>query len=335
MAYEPLVSIIVLNYNGERWLSSCLESIQAQTYQPIETIVVDNASSDGSMGLVATRFPHARILRLSTNLGYTGANNQAASIATGELLLFLNNDTRVESNAIAKLVAAIDRDGGAGLVLPNITDYENTAKGSCGVGVDKLAYPQAPKDGEPAFYADGAALFIRREVFDQLGRFDDDYFIFAEDVDLSWRARLSGYAIAAASSAIVCHYGGGVVTGGHLQGKRFSTTPWRRYMGERNRLTNLLKNYEADTLAWILPCYIAVTGAAMVALAAAGRWELALAYPRAYRWNVRQLARTLRKRAAVQSQRVVPDAEIMRQMLKGSVEFALLRSHGLPRLAAG
>lgn len=335
MRSEPLVSIIVLNYNGERWLSSCLESVQAQTYQRIETIVVDNASSDGSVGLVATRFPGARLLRLSTNLGYTGANNRAASIATGELLLFLNNDTRVDSNAVAELVAAIDRDGGAALVAPCITDYEGTAAGSCGVGIDKLAYPRAPKDGEPAFYADGAALLIRREVFYRLGGFDDDYFMFAEDVDLSWRARLSGYTIAAAASAVVYHYGGGVATGGRVRGKRFSTTPWRRYMGERNRLTNLLKNYETGTLAWILPCYLAVSGAAMLALAATGRWQLALAYPRAYRWNVRQLASTLRKRAIVQRQRVVSDREIMVHMLKGSVEFALLRSHGLPNLAAG
>jgi len=332
MVTNPLVSIIVPNYNGLRWLGPCLTTITAQTYQPIEIIVVDNASTDASCEFIRANFPGVRILRLPQNCGYAGANNHAARAARGDFLLFLNNDTKLAPNAVAELVTALLRDPKAAIAAPRITDYDGTAPGTCGMSLDIFGYPYAPAAGESLFYADGAAFLIRHDVFEALGGFDEDYFLFYEDMDLSWRTWLAGYTIIPVSTALVNHYGSGSAPGGRIKEGTFATTPQRRYLGERNRLTNLLKNFGFRTLIWILPCYIAMTAAAALLLAATGRWQLALAYPKAYWWNVTHLRRTMYKRSGVQQSRKVPDREIMSRMHKGSAEFALLQSRGLPRV---
>lgn len=331
MATTPLVSIVILNYNGLRWLGPCLTTVIAQTYQPIETIVVDNASTDASCEFIRANFPGVRLLRLPQNEGYAGANNQAARVAQGEFLFFLNNDTKLAPNAVAELVTTLLRDPHAAIAAPRITDYEGTARGACGMGLDIFGYPYSPAPGEPYFYADGAAFLMRRDVFEALGGFDEDYFIFHEEVDLSWRTWLTGYTVLSVPTALVYHYSGGSVPGGYVR-STFVTTPWRRYLGERNRLTTLLKNYGLRTLIWILPCYMTMTAAAMLLLAVTGRWQLALSYPRAYWWNLTHLRRTLYKRSSIQQSRKVSDKEIMSRMLKKSAEFTLLRSYGLPKI---
>ena len=330
---EPLVSIVIPNRDGNAWLPACLRSIGEQTHPAIETLIVDNGSRARPDEVPEARAERVRCLELGSNHGYGGAANAGAAAAAGDVLFFLNNDTVLAPDAVTALVRAL-AETGAALVAPRIVDYDGRGRGSCGMALDVFGYPRGRRDGDPLFYADGAAFAIRRDAFEGLGGFDASYFLFYEDADLSWRAWLAGYSVAAAPEAVVRHYGGGSLEGGHPHGTGIRTQPSRRYLGERNRLRNLLKNYAGHTLVWALPGYLAITVAAMVTLAATRRWRLAAAYPRAYAANVAGLRDTLRKRRAVQAQRRIGDRAILARMFKGSEELVLLRGSGVPHVLA-
>ena len=188
MVENPLVSIIVVNWNGQKWLKSCFQSIEKQTYKNTEIILIDNASTDNSINYTKNH-SFIKIIQNEHNLGYSGANNKAAKAAKGQLLFFLNNDTKLECDCIEKLVNAIQKDENVGAYAPKIMDYEGKTRISLGVGCDIFGYPHS-YTGDNLFYADGAALFIKKDIFDEIGGFDERYFIFYEDVDLSWRLQL-------------------------------------------------------------------------------------------------------------------------------------------------
>jgi GT2 family glycosyltransferase len=247
---QPLVSVIVLNYNGARWLERCLNSLRAQTiFDQVEVILADNVSSDGSERLgkqIVEGWPRGVFIQHSANLGYCEGNNRAAEAANGQYLLFLNNDTWLEPPCLEQLLAEVQRTG-AGAAAPLILNYDDDSfqsLGAFGFDLFGLASTRAyATQTREVLMPEGCAYLIQRELFQALGRFDPEFFMFADEFDLSWRVWLSGHQAVAVPSAKLHHRGAAQVNpAGSGAAVEFRTSDTKRFYANRNSLLVLLKN---------------------------------------------------------------------------------------------
>jgi GT2 family glycosyltransferase/glycosyltransferase involved in cell wall biosynthesis len=252
---EPTVSVIVVSWNGREHLSDCFSSILASEYprERIEVICVDNGSTDGSSDFVAQQFPDVRIVSLPENQGFTGGTRAGVEAASGDVLVFLNNDMRVEPDAIGQLIAAagmpnvcaaarvLSWDGGQIDFVRGTLNFE-------GLGFQEhYARPNLPELAASAdtFFPNGGAFAVTREAYAASGGFDASFFAYYDDVDLGWRLRLLACEIRTVGDAIVYHRHGATSS-------RFPDGQ-KRYLMERNALWTIAKNYGGETLARALP----------------------------------------------------------------------------------
>ncbi len=331
-------SVIVITYNGRHHLDACFSSLEKQTVDAYETILIDNGSQDDSADFVRRKFPRVTVIQSETNLGFAGGNNLAAKAATGDVLVFLNDDTEVDPHWIERLLTPFDSDPRvaiSGCKMIDFFDRDVEIRVLCdlfGSAINR-GVPRTPNsDGyEDVFYVPGFALAIRRSVFREVGGFDDSYFMFAEDIDLDWRVLLAGYRMVAVRNAVVYHKFGGSVPGAQIvvaEARPFRTALWKRELGEKNLITTLLKNYSAWNLAWVMPSYLSVYLLELLFFAAKRRPDVVRAYGRAFVSNVRALRRTLSVRQRIQATRKVPDRLIIRQTRLGSVKVLQAQKTG-------
>ena len=326
------VSIIIINWNGKRFLENCIDSIKASDLDRshYEIIVADNLSSDNSVILIKERYPWVRLIEFKDNYGFCKGNNQAALLARGEYLFFLNNDTRIEPYTIRKMLERIEGDEKIAICGCKILNYNGTKTFHTGIGIDFLGWPVLNKR---LFYVEGSALMIRKSVFDLLGGFDEDYFMFHEDVDLCWRTRLLGYRTEAVDDAIVYHFMGASAGGGEADKKGdFRTTTFRRYHSEKNTINTLIKNYSFVSLILIMPLYFFVSLSECAIFFFLGKFNVVKAYLNAYKWNIENMGRTFSKRMEVQKNRKVSDIEILSHMYKSFGKLLTLKEFGLPKV---
>jgi hypothetical protein len=268
----PDVSVIVLNHNGRPWLQGCLDALAAQREAPpFEIIVVDNASADGSAAFVRANFPNVRVHEAGGNLGFAGGNNAGARSARGRVLVFLNNDTLVEPDWLAHLVGALDARPDYGLASSRIVFLDDPGRvDSAGDGyllaggAYKHGYGQRVEgftESREVFGACGAGLAIRRALFEALGGFDESFFIFYEDVDLSYRAQLIGARCWYAADAIVRHAGSGTM------GRQSVNSV---FYGQRNLEWTWLKNTPGSLLLRTLPAHAIYSTAGLLYYARQG-----------------------------------------------------------------
>lgn len=220
-------SVIIPNWNGLALLRPCLDTLHQQTLDAFEVIVVDNASSDDSVAVLQRDYPEVRTIALSENLGYSGGCNAGIREARGEIVVLLNNDIEAEPDWLAELVAALDRHPEAGFAASRMmihTDRQRlNAAGDIyrrngtpdSRGVCEIYGP--PYDEETlVFGACGGAAAYRTAMLDEIGLLDERFFMYCEDVDLSWRAQLAGYRCVYAPKAVVYHHmsatGGGALS---------------------------------------------------------------------------------------------------------------------------
>jgi len=313
---QPMLSVIIPNWNGAQHLPTCLEALRCQTYRRLEVILVDNASTDGSVGLVKTGYPDVHVLTLDRNLGLTGGINRGIQVARGELIASLNNDTEVAPTWAEELVRALLAHPDAGMAASKMLlfdrrDVLHSAGDACGVdgipinrGVWQRDEGQFDHD-EYIWGACGGAATYRRAMLEDIGLFDEDLFMYCEDVDLNWRAQLAGYACVFVPRAVVYH--------------RLSATgggPIASFYTGRNTLWVLAKDYPGDLWRrhWraILKAQLAITRDALKAW----RGEAARARLQGQLAGLLGLPRWLRKRPAVQAKRRVPVDAIERQLSK-------------------
>jgi GT2 family glycosyltransferase len=310
----PDVSVIVLNYNGRQWLGPCLIATRTQLAGRGELIFVDNASTDGSIELVRERFPDVRLLALDRNLGFAGGNNAGARIATGRYLAFLNNDTVPQAGWLDALKAPFEGNPVVALTTsrivylhdPSIIDSAGDGYLRAGGAFKRFhggAFGLGDDSGE-VFGACGAACMIRRDVFVELGGFDEDFFMVYEDVDLSYRARLRGHRCMYAADAIVHHAGSGTL-------RRSSAAAV--FYGQRNLEWTYLKNTPWSLLLKSLPSHVAYDAAALLKYTSGG---LLAPYLKGKWAALKGLPSLLRKRAAVQSGRVAQARDLWQAMDK-------------------
>jgi len=269
----PVVSVVVLNYNSAAWLDRCLASLAAQTMAcQIEVIVADNASTDASDLLAADLLrdkPGWRMLRYRKNLGYCGGNNGAARRAQGQFLLFLNTDTWLEPDCLERLMTEV-RAAGAVAATPLVMEYrDDTLQSSGELGFDLFGLPCGP-DGwvgqQEVLIANGPALFVDAAWFRKLGGFDPQFFMYADEYDLCWRAWVAGGKVILAPSARLHHRGSAAVNpagGQRMLENRTSDT--KRFYANRNVLLVLLKNSQ-HLLLLMIPLQLGMLAVEAVAM---------------------------------------------------------------------
>lgn len=244
----PRVSVIIPTYNGLALLRPCLDALRRQTYRDFEVLVVDNASSDGTVETLRRDYPEVRILALSTNGGYTMGCNVGIRAARGDLLVMLNNDTEAETNWLSALVDALERYPEAGSAASRMMIYGDRTKiHSAGDLYRVNGIPDSrgvwqpygpPFDQERlVFGACGGAAMYRRAMIEEIGGFEERFFMYCEDIDLAWRAQLAGWKCVYVPEAVIYHHLS--ATGG---GKLASY-----YVG-RNTLWVIARNYPTPLL---------------------------------------------------------------------------------------
>ncbi|CEG12162.1 hypothetical protein MSIBF_A20002 [groundwater metagenome] len=252
---KPFVSIIVLNYNGKKWLKDCFESLEKLNYpkDKYEVIMGDNASTDDSVEYVKENFPEIRVLQFDKNYGFCKGNNLCAKEAKGEYSVFLNNDTFVEKEWLNELVIGVLSEENVistvgKLLIPNLNNGErniiNAAGGvifpdGCGLyegfmQVDSDMYNKQKYTG----FGCGAGVLVQKNFFIFTGGFDEYYFYTGEENDLGFRVWSYGFKVMYVPSAIMYHYTG--KTGSRGKG----TTPMAEFIVTRNKLYFILKNFD-------------------------------------------------------------------------------------------
>lgn len=208
----PLVSIIIVNYNGKSHLEKCLSSLTKSSYQQFEIILVDNNSTDSSVEFVQKNYPFVDVIKLEKNYGFADPNNIGAQKAKGEFLLFLNNDTVVTPDFITELVNVAKEDDPSIGIFQSLLLKPDEGIDSSGDFMDIYgrAYSSREKVSKvrPILSARGASMMARKKVFLDLGGFDKNYFATFEDVDIGLRAWIWGYRVVLVPKSIVYHMGG-------------------------------------------------------------------------------------------------------------------------------
>mgnify|MGYP002633811425 CR=1 FL=1 len=320
------VSAIVVNWNGKDVLSECLQSLLKQEYEDLEIWVSDNGSEDGSQAMLKESFPSVHLLENGKNLGFGSAVNRALEKAQGDYFLFLNNDLELNSDCVMQLVNLLESDKAIGAAIPKILYHrdaqENSPNASAAinsfgvvVNYTGVAYPnlvgqQDENDLPLTETACGGTFMFSREVYEQVGGFDEDLFLYHEDHDLSWRIRLGGWKLMVTPKSVCSHH------------YYFNKGVQKFYRSEKNRLHILLKNMECKTLILIFPALVVVELAQIVHALMHGWLGLKV---KSYFEILGQFAQIARKRRKIKSFRKVSDKEIAR-LYRGTIAVSGMKN---------
>ncbi len=258
---EPLVSVCIANYNGMEVIDDCLRSVLEQEgHIPVEILVHDDASSDGSAAYIRSHYPEVKLIESPENVGFCVANNRMAAAAMGKYLLLLNNDAALYPDALQTLLAEAKRlDQPAVLGLPQY-DAANGELIDIGSLFDPFLnpIPNRNPDRNEVGMVIGACLWIPNTLWQELGGFPDWFGSIGEDLYLCCRARLTGYPVRALGISGYRHRAGASFGGGKVQGDRLATTFRRRALSERNKTFVMVICHPGSLLVWLLPLHLAL-----------------------------------------------------------------------------
>ncbi|NCD71979.1 glycosyltransferase family 2 protein [Mucilaginibacter agri] len=251
MEIKPKVAVVILNWNGLKYLSLFLPGVMQSTYTNLEIVVGDNASSDGSVAFLKAQFPTVTIIENDANYGFTGGYNRVLQQVEADYYILLNSDIEVGPGWIEPVIELMETDEKIAAAAPKIKSYAEKTHfehaGAAGGFIDHFGYPfcrgrifydveedkgQYNQSGE-IFWASGAALFIRKKYWDMSGGFDEQFFAHMEEIDLCWRLKNMGYKVMYCAESEVYHVGGGTLD---------KENPFKTYLNFRNNLLLLKKN---------------------------------------------------------------------------------------------
>ncbi len=315
---DDRVSVIIVNWNGERYLARCLAALQAQTHPPAEILLVDNASTDGSLAVIR-QFPAVRLLAQDHNTGFAQGNNLALAVAaaSSNWIALLNPDAFAEPEWLAALLqaarqhrdcavfASCQLDAADPQRLDGVGDAYHISglPWRKGYGRRRTAVDDQARE---IFSACAAAALYRRDALQAVGGFDEDYFCYVEDVDLGFRLRLAGHACRYVPTAIVHHVGSATTGGQH--------SDFALYHGHRNLVWTFFKDMPAPLFWPLLPLHLALNLFSLVWFARQGHGRVLW---RAKRDALRGLPAIWRKRQAVQRERRIRIGALWRLLEKG------------------
>lgn len=309
---QPMVSIITLDFNEMKYIGTCLESLQQQTYPNFEIIVVDNGSSDGSPEFVRQNYPTVRLIEAGENLGFAGGNNLGAQHANGKYLAFINPDTTVEPDWLFSLVDALENRPEVGMVTPKLLIMAEPDRiNTCGNDVQYTGFgflrgwlqeSDTKTVDEDVCSISGGAFLVEKAFFDDLGGFDHSFFpIYVEDTDLSLRTILRGRRNQFIAASKVYH------------DYTLSFGANKYFRLEKNRYQMLLKVYKWPTLFLLIPAFF-LSEVISWGYSIANGMEFIRAKLRSYRWILQNIKPILQARQAVQRSRTTNDRNLLQQM---------------------
>ncbi|HET8838360.1 MAG TPA: glycosyltransferase family 2 protein [Flavobacteriaceae bacterium] len=266
------IAVVILNWNGKELLRKFLPSVVS--FSPEATVyMADNASTDGSAVFVKQNFPQVKIIQNIQNGGYAKGYNDALSQLSEEIFILLNSDVAVTENWLPPLISCFENQSKTAAVQPKILDYHRKNyfeyAGAAGGFLDRLAFPYCRgrifedleedrgqyDDEVPIFWASGACLAVRKSVFYEAGKLDENYFAHQEEIDLCWRMRNLGYTIKYIGKSKVFHVGGATLS---------SENPQKTFYNFRNSLFNLVKNDSGKFHFFLVVLRLSLDGIAAV-----------------------------------------------------------------------
>lgn len=300
-------AVVILNWNGLTFLKQFLGKVIESTKlsEGAEVILADNNSKDGSVGWLHTHFPSLRVILFDRNYGFTGGYNKALKQIEAKYYLLLNSDIEVTSGWLVPLVDYMDKNAEVAACAPKIRSFHQPEKfehaGAAGGFMDRFGYPFCrgrvlevleTDEGQynntvNVFWATGAALMIRSELYNETGGLDKHFFAHMEEIDLCWRLQRMGYRIVCIPSSEVYHVGGGALP---------STSPRKLYLNFRNNLMMLTKNLTSFQLWYILPSRLVLDGLSGLTYLFSGKFSFFKAVIKAHFSFYRHLIRILRER---------------------------------------
>lgn len=305
------VAIVILNWNGKKFLEKFLPSVITNNNAYSEIIVVDNASSDDSISFLKNKYPSIKIIQNKVNGGFAKGYNDALKQVEAEYYVLLNSDVEVTPNWIDSIIELMDKDTSIAACQPKIKDYNNRNcfeyAGAAGGFIDKFGYPfcrgrilnsieedkNQYDDLREVFWATGACLFIRSECFKNANGFDDDLFAHMEEIDLCWRLKNNGFKIMYCPDSVVFHVGGGTLK---------KTSAHKTFLNFRNNLIVLCKNHPPEYFFIKLFTRMVMDGIAGCKFLFEGQFSHLLAVLKAHFSFYKSLSSTLRKRKNLKKQ---------------------------------
>lgn len=303
-----MVSIVIVNWNGRRWLKRCLESLVEQTYRELEIIVVDNNSQDGSVDYILHNFPSIKIIANSENSGFASGNNLGIGEARGEYILFLNNDTWVVDNFVESLMQKIISTS-YDVLAPTERSYDGEISAYSGYKtIDFFGHP-VMFDSTKNFYLSGVCLIFKKDLYLETLGLDNDFFMYFEETDWFWRLNLMNKKFGVVSDVFVNHYG----AGSSGNGIKYNIFLWRN----QNALQMILKNYKIINLIWVLPVYLIQNVFEILFFLIILKPGIAKAYLAGWMFNIKNIFKIMKKRKLIKQKRIVGDVKIFRKMYTG------------------
>ena len=258
-------AVVILNWNGRKMLERFLPSVTAYTVGDAEDIIADNGSTDDSLSFLRQQYPSLRIIELDKNYGFADGYNKALAQVDAEYFVLLNDDVEVTPNWIEPVIDQMKQHPDTAICQPKLLMYDQRDTfeyaGGAGGFIDKYGYPFCRgrmfttleqdhgqyNDPCPIFWASGAAMFVRADVWKELGGLDGDFFAHMEEIDFCWRARNAGYDVSYCPQSVIYHVGGGTLP---------KSNPRKTYLNFRNNMALLFKNLPQNRLKWVLFCRV-------------------------------------------------------------------------------
>jgi GT2 family glycosyltransferase len=256
------VAVCILNYNGAHFLEKYIPVLLTTSYTQTSFVVIDNCSTDNSYQCIQPYINKLQWIALDKNYGYAGGYNKGLTMVHADIVVLLNSDVEITLNWLEPIIDAFKQDNTIAAIQPKILQTANKNyfeySGAAGGYIDALGYPfcrgrifdiceqdngQYNTDAS-IMWASGAAICVRKTMYDQIGGLDDRFFAHMEEIDLCWRLQRAGYSIKVCTSSIVYHVGGGTLPTGSLH---------KVYLNFRNNHILLLKNAPILTLIWVIP----------------------------------------------------------------------------------
>ena len=317
MKHSTKTIVVIVNFNGKEFLCRCLESLARQTFSNFKTVIVDNFSQDGSVDEVENLFPNVKVVRLDKNMGFSAANNYAIEQAQDfHWVALLNPDTKVEPDWLLNLHIAAEENPeyeffGSHLRKQNSLgklDGTGDVYHLCGLAWRRdhgMPENQTSRSVGEIFSPCAAAAMYRRDIFIDVGGFDERFFCYFEDVDLAFRLRLKGYRCLYVPSAKVEHFGSGIT------GRR---SDFAVYHGHRNMVWAYVKNMPSLLLWCGLPQHILANVAALVFFSLTGQGG---AIFKAKKDAFLGLKKTLEQRKLIQKNKIISSKSLKKIIATG------------------
>jgi GT2 family glycosyltransferase len=336
-------AVVILNWNGSSFLRKFLPSVLQHNQPDVRVIVADNASQDDSVEMLRSEFPQVEIIQNKTNGGFAKGYNDALAQVDAEYYILLNSDIEVTPGWIEPLIKLMDSDKTIAACQPTIRSYHAPDfyeyAGAAGGFIDEFGYPfcrgrlftDLEKDNgqyddtREVFWATGACLFVRADLFKTYGGFDEDFFAHMEEIDFCWRMKHCGYKIMVCPESKVFHVGGGTLP---------KKSSFKTYLNMRNNITLLYKNLPSERLVFVFASRLLLDGIAAFKFLFDGGFDDFWAVVRAHMSFYRHFGKHKHKRSLIEHRyvsQVYKGNIVIDYFLRGVKRFAQIPAHKFTR----